>query len=63
MIGRKSAAIVFVDFSKVLDSINREEFFHILKLYGIPPASSYSQRLYDFYNMTLPTQGLKQLMA
>ena len=28
--------MVFVDFSKAFDSINREAMFHILHLYGIP---------------------------
>ena len=37
-IGNRSAAIVFVDFSKAFDSINRAAMFHILSLYGIPPA-------------------------
>lgn len=37
-IGKRSAAIVFVDFSKAFDSINREAMFHILGLYGIPSA-------------------------
>ena len=35
-IGNKSAALVFVDFSKAFDSINRDAMFHILHLYGIP---------------------------
>ena len=35
-IGNKAAAIVFVDFSKAFDSINREALFHILDLYGVP---------------------------
>lgn len=36
LIRNKSAAMVFVDFSKAFDSINREAMFHILHLYGIP---------------------------
>ncbi|MCP4491873.1 MAG: reverse transcriptase family protein [Gammaproteobacteria bacterium] len=36
-IGNKTAAMVFVDFSKAFDSINRDAMFHILHLYGIPP--------------------------
>jgi exonuclease III len=35
-IGNRTAAMVFVDFSKAFDSINREAMFHILHLYGIP---------------------------
>jgi exonuclease III len=35
-IGNRTAALVFVDFSKAFDSINREAMFHILHLYGIP---------------------------
>ena len=29
-------ALVFVDFSKALDSVDRTKMFEILKLYGIP---------------------------
>ena len=29
-------ALVFVDFSKVFDSVDRSKMFEILKLYGIP---------------------------
>ena len=29
-------ALVFVDFSKAFDSVDRERMFEILKLYGIP---------------------------
>ena len=47
-IGNKSAAIVFVDFSKAFDSINREALFHILGLYGIPePIIKAIRLLYD----------------
>ena len=47
-IGNKSAAIVFVDFSKAFDSINRETLFHILGLYGIPePLINAIKLLYD----------------
>ena len=35
-IGNRTAAMVFVDFSKAFDSINRDAMFHILHLYGIP---------------------------
>ena len=34
----KTAALIFVDFSKAFDSVNREQMFEILKLYGIPTA-------------------------
>ena len=33
----KTAAIIFVDFSKAFDSVNRDKMFEILELYGIPP--------------------------
>ena len=33
----KDLAFVFVDFSKAFDSVDREEMFKILELYGIPP--------------------------
>ena len=33
----KTAALIFVDFSKAFDSVNREKMFEILALYGIPP--------------------------
>ncbi|KAL5270988.1 hypothetical protein ACHWQZ_G001587 [Mnemiopsis leidyi] len=47
-IGKKSAAIVFVDFSKAFDSINRDALFHILSLYGIPaPIIKAIRLLYD----------------
>ena len=47
-IGNRSAAIVFVDFSKAFDSINREALFHILGLYGIPdPLVKAIKLLYD----------------
>ena len=47
-IGKESAAIVFVDFSKAFDSINREALFHILSLYGIPtPLIQAIRLLYD----------------
>ena len=47
-IGNKSAAIIFVDFSKAFDSINREALFHILSLYGIPsPIVQAIKLLYD----------------
>ena len=32
----KTAALIFVDFSKAFDSVNREKMFEILGLYGIP---------------------------
>ena len=32
----KTAALVFVDFSKAFDSVNREKMFEILGFYGIP---------------------------
>ena len=32
----KTAALIFVDFSKAFDSVNREKMFDILRLYGIP---------------------------
>ena len=32
----KTAALTFVDFSKVFDSVNREKMFEILGFYGIP---------------------------
>ena len=32
----KTAALIFVDFSKAFDSVNREKMFEILELYGIP---------------------------
>ena len=32
----KTAALIFVDFSKAFDSVNREKMFAILGLYGIP---------------------------
>ena len=35
-IGNKTAALVFVDFSKAFDSISRDTMLHILHLYGIP---------------------------
>ncbi|KAL5271253.1 hypothetical protein ACHWQZ_G001778 [Mnemiopsis leidyi] len=47
-IGKKSAAIVFIDFSKAFDSINRDALFHILSLYGIPaPIIKAIRLLYD----------------
>ena len=47
-IGNRAAAIVFVDFSKAFDSINREALFHILELYGIPaPLIKAIRLLYD----------------
>jgi hypothetical protein len=47
-IGNRAAAIVFVDFSKAFDSINREALFHILELYGIPaPLVKAIRLLYD----------------
>ena len=47
-IGNKSAAIVFVDFSKAFDSLNREALFHIIGLYGIPaPIIKAIRLLYD----------------
>ena len=33
----KTAALIFVDFSKAFDSVNREKMFEILALYGNPP--------------------------
>ena len=33
----KTAALIFVDFSKAFDSVNRDKMFEILELYGIPP--------------------------
>ena len=35
-LSNKSAALIFVDFSKAFDSVNREKMFEILGLYGIP---------------------------
>ena len=35
-VSQQSAAIIFVDFSKAFDSVNRSAMLHILKLYGIP---------------------------
>ena len=32
----KTAALIFVDFSKAFDSVNRDTMFEILELYGIP---------------------------
>ena len=32
----KTAALIFVDFSKAFDSIHRDQMFEILQLYGIP---------------------------
>ena len=32
----KTVALIFVDFSKACDSVNREKMFEILVLYGIP---------------------------
>ena len=32
----RDLALVFVDFSKAFDSVDREKMFEILKLYGIP---------------------------
>ena len=32
----KTAALIFVDFSKAFDSVNCEKMFEILGLYGIP---------------------------
>ena len=47
-IGNRTAAIVFVDFSKAFDSINRDALFHILSLYGIPePLVKAIRLLYD----------------
>jgi hypothetical protein len=47
-IGNRSAAIVFVDFSKAFDSINRDALFHILSLYGVPaPITDAIRLLYD----------------
>ena len=47
-IGNKAAAIIFVDFSKAFDSINRQALFHILGLYGIPaPLVNAIKLLYD----------------
>ncbi|KAL5272934.1 hypothetical protein ACHWQZ_G000941 [Mnemiopsis leidyi] len=47
-IGKKSAAIVFVDFFKAFDSIDRDALFHILSLYGIPaPIIKAVRLLYD----------------
>ena len=33
---KKDLALVFVDFSKAFDSVDREKMFEILQLYGIP---------------------------
>ncbi|KAL5270844.1 hypothetical protein ACHWQZ_G001493 [Mnemiopsis leidyi] len=59
-IGKKSAAIVFVDFSKAFDSINRDALFHILSLYGIPaPIIKAIRLLYDSAkNCMSPDYGL-----
>ena len=59
-IGKKSAAIVFVDFSKAFDSINREALFHILGLYGIPsPIVNAIRLLYDSsYSRVQTVDGL-----
>ncbi|KAL5253695.1 hypothetical protein ACHWQZ_G013464 [Mnemiopsis leidyi] len=47
-IGKKTAPIVFVDFSKAFDSINRDALFHILSLYRIPaPIIKAIRLLYD----------------
>lgn len=35
-VSEKKATIVFVDFSKAFDSVNRKVAVHILKNYGIP---------------------------
>ena len=32
----KTAALIFVDFSKAFDSLNCDKMFEILELYGIP---------------------------
>jgi len=32
----RDLALVFVDFSKAFDSVDREKMFEIIKLYGIP---------------------------
>ena len=34
---KKDLALVFVDFAKAFDSVDREKMFQILSLYGIPP--------------------------
>ena len=40
--------MVFVDFSKAFDSINREALFHIIGLYGVPkPIVKAIRLLYD----------------
>ena len=35
-IANRKAALVFADFSKAFDSINRSAMLHILHLYGLP---------------------------
>ena len=61
-IGNKAATIVFVDFSKAFDSINREALFHILGLYGVPDTLVKAIRLlYDSsYSRVRTIDGLTE---
>ena len=62
-IGNRTAALVFVDFSKAFDSIKREALFHILGLYGIPdPIIKAIKLLYDKSSSRVKTSdGLSNL--
>ena len=51
-LSNRDLALVFVDFSKAYDSVDRGKIFEILKLYGIPdksslPSKSYIQTLHQ----------------
>ena len=41
----KTAALIFVDFNKAFDSVNRDAMFEILELYGIPGEIVYAVKV------------------
>ena len=48
-------ALIFVDFSKAFDSVDRYKMFEILQLYGIPDKKNLRSPPHLFFGTLLPT--------